>query len=186
MSDTELQPPTQAAAQLLPRVICANQPRLHLRPVQCADMDFLRQLYATTRAAELAQVDWTDQQKRQFVDFQFHAQHTYYGEHFPDASRDIVVVDGVDAGRLYLDLRATEIRLIDIALLPEHCGRGTGGILLRQLLQVAEDRRLPVSIHVEQNNPALRLYQRLGFLPVEEQGVYFLMRWSPSAHETKD
>jgi hypothetical protein len=34
-----------------------------------------------------------------------------------------------------------------------------------------------VTIHVEKNNPAMRLYRRLGFTAVEDKGVYDLMRW---------
>jgi len=34
---------------------------------------------------------------------------------------------------------------------------------------------------VERFNPALRLYQRLGFRHVEDQGPYYLMEWRPGA-----
>jgi ribosomal protein S18 acetylase RimI-like enzyme len=143
------------------------------------DLPFLRQLYGSTRAQELAQVPWDDAQKAQFLDFQFHAQHSYYQTHFPDAHRWLIQLDDEPIGRLYLDRRASELRLIDIALLPAHCGLGYGGALLRAVLKLGADNASAVSIHVEQNNPALRLYQRLGFREVETQGIYQLMRWDP-------
>ena len=82
-------------------------------------------------------------------------------------------------GRLYIDRSEDEIRLIDIALLPEHRGKGIGGSLMRQTLDEARLAGKPVRIHVEHNNPARRLYDRLGFRPVEDQGVYDLLEWRP-------
>ncbi len=147
-------------------------PAVTLRPIDDADLDFLARLYASTRTDELAPVPWSDEQKSAFLAFQFGAQHRFYQEQFPDASFDLVLVDGEPAGRLYVDRRADEIRLIDIALLPEHRRRGIGGRLMRRVLDEGREAGLPVQIHVERNNPAMRLYERLGFRRVEEQGVY--------------
>ena len=150
------------------------------RPAGEADLEFLYRPYASTREEELARVPWSAAEKEEFLRFQFSAQHRHYQEHFPRASFDLVLVDGEPAGRLYVDRRDDEIRLIDIALLPEHRGRGIGGRLMRAVLDEARADGLPVQIHVERDNPAMRLYDRLGFAKVEEQGVYWLMRWSPS------
>ena len=39
-----------------------------------------------------------------------------------------------------------------------------------------------VTIHVEYNNPALQLYQRLGFQKIGEfNSVYYLLEWKPAA-----
>ncbi len=45
-----------------------------------------------------------------------------------------------------------------------------------ELLAEGERTGKTVSIHVERHNPALGLYDRLGFRPVGEHGVYVLMR----------
>ena len=152
---------------------------ISFRPIRDEDREFLRRLYASTRADELAQTGWTDEEKASFIEFQFGAQHDYYREQFPDARFDLVLVDGAAAGRLYVDRRVDEIRLIDIALLPQFRRRGIGGRLMNQVLDEGRQAGLPVQIHVEQNNPAMRLYDRLGFERVEDQGVYWLMRWAP-------
>jgi hypothetical protein len=34
-------------------------------------------------------------------------------------------------------------------------------------------------MHVEQFNRALRLYHRLGFRQIADQGVYLLLEWKP-------
>src|SRR5207302_173775 len=70
--------------------------------------------------------------------------------------------------------------IVDIAFLPEHRGRGMGTALMQDLLDEAELAGKPVTIHVEQFNPAMRLYRRLGFEKVEGHGVYDLMRWTPA------
>ena len=150
---------------------------LALRPQAEVDRDFLYRLYASTRAAEMALADWSEAQKLEFLQLQFNAQSKHYAEYFPDASFDIIELDGVAIGRLYLDAGEEEFRVIDIALLPEYRGRGIGARYMRDVMRRAADRDACVTIHVEKNNPAMSLYERLGFVPVEDKGVYWFMRW---------
>lgn len=141
-------------------------------------MEFLLRLYATTRADELAMVpDWSDEQKEWFVRMQFQAQHAWYQEHYADAEFDLILIDEMPAGRLYVHRRGTEIRLVDISLMPELRGKGIGTALLRNLMTEAEAAGKPLTIHVEKFNPAMRLYLRLGFKPIEDRGPYDLMAW---------
>ena len=149
------------------------------RPVDDADMQFLHDLYASTRAEELSVVDWPETQKRAFLSMQFEAQHRYYHEQYPDAEYLVVQQDDIDIGRIYLHRRADELRLIDIALMPEARNHGLGNKLLKELLDEGQASSLPIRIHVETFNPAMRLYLRLGFQPIEDQGVYQLMEWRP-------
>ncbi len=151
------------------------------RPITPEDREFLYRVYASTRAEEMELVDWSDEQKADFLRFQFDAQHKYYREQFPRAAFDLLLAGGEPVGRLYVDRRADEIRLIDIALLPERRGGGLGSAILERILAEAEAEEKPVRIHVEHNNRALGLYHRLGFRRIEEQGVYYLMEWSPAA-----
>lgn len=145
------------------------------------DIPFLFRVYASTRAHELAQAPWTEEQKTAFIAQQAQAQHTDYRRNYTDADWLIVERGGEAIGRLYLHRRASEHNIIDIAFLPEHCGKGYGGALVRDLLDEAAAAGKPMSIHVEKFNPAMRLYRRLGFVTAEEQGVYDLMRWTPPA-----
>lgn len=149
-----------------------------LRPETSDDIPFLLAVYASTRADEMAMVPWTREQKEQFVQMQFGFQRKHYLENYLDnyggATFDIVMVEGCAAGRLYVLRGPSEIRIIDIALLPEYRGRGIGGELLTEILTEAQDRGLIVSIHVERQNPALRLYRRLGFQCAGEQGPVYL------------
>jgi len=148
--------------------------------VVSSDREFLCRLYASTRQEELAPVPWSEPEKEAFLRLQFDAQDRHYQEHFPAAAFQIIELDAQPIGRLYVDRRADEIRLIDIALLPEFRGAGIGTALLMELIDEAAAAGKPLRIHVERFNPALRLYQRLGFRPLEEHGVYLLMEYRPS------
>jgi ribosomal protein S18 acetylase RimI-like enzyme len=153
-----------------------------LRPMRWPDDEpFLHELYASTRAQELAQVPWTPEQKAQFCAMQFEAQHHHYQKHYPLASRHVIERAGVAAGRLYVDRTPLEIHIIDISLLPEHCGAGIGTRYLRELQDEAAAHGQAVSIQVEKFNPARRLYQRLGFVEKEDMGVYLLLEWRAGA-----
>lgn len=152
---------------------------LALRSVESSDRELLSRIYASTREEEIAVTGWSDDQKAAFLAQQFEAQHTFYQEQFPEAEFSVILYQGQPAGRLYVDRRSDEIRLIDIALLPEYRNRGIGSGYLKRLLAEAQRVGLPVRIHVEQNNRALRLYRRLGFLDIGTNGVYFLMEWRP-------
>jgi ribosomal protein S18 acetylase RimI-like enzyme len=154
---------------------------LSCRPARDEDAAFLYQVYAGTRAEELAVVPWDAAQKEAFLRMQFHAQHTYYHAHYPGASYQVVLHEGRPVGRLYVDRRPEEIRIIDIALLPEHRNRGLGGRLLYKLFEESARAGKPIRIHVEAFNRAMRLYQRLGFVKIGDAGVYHLMeRWPPA------
>lgn len=154
---------------------------LTLRRITQDDEGFLYRVYYSTREEELARVPWTDEQKEAFVRMQFHAQHTFYMDQFGSARYDVVLMDDVPVGRLYVDRRDTTIRIIDIAILPEHRNRGIGSQLLDDLIAESERTRVPISIHVEKFNRALMWYQRLGFHQIEDQGVYLLMERQPNA-----
>jgi ribosomal protein S18 acetylase RimI-like enzyme len=124
-------------------------------------------------------VPWPPEQVEAFLRSQFELQHREYRRNYADASFEVLVVDGADAGRLYVRRTDDEVHLIDIALLPEFRGRGIGTALLRELMDEAAAAGKVINIYVEQENPAQSLYRRLGFEPVAESGVYLLMERQP-------
>lgn len=158
---------------------------LSLRRTTDDDLAFLAEVYASTRREELAVVPWTDDQKSAFLRSQFDAQHQYYRQYYPNC--EFLIIEKASGstpesiGRLYVDRWASEIRLVDIALLPAHRGAGFGGALLQSLLAEGAATGKAVTIHVEATNRALALYRRLGFRHVDSNGIYCLMRWMPEA-----
>ncbi len=152
-----------------------------VRPVEVADEEFSLSVYASTRADELALVDWTDEQKAAFVQMQFDAQRQSYLYQYPQAQFYIIEEAGRRAGRMIVARSADSILLMDIALLPEFRGRGIGSVLLRELIEEADHANKTVQLHIEPFNRAIELYSRLGFIKSGQIGYYFEMTRQPKA-----
>ena len=159
---------------------------INLRDIQPIDKTFLFTVYASTRTDEMALVDWTMEAKSAFLRMQFEAQDQYYKETYQGAQYQIIEYEDEPVGRLYVHRRKNEIRIIDIALLPEFRKQGIGTTLLEGILEEGKSQNLPVTIHVERFNPALHLYERLGFRQIEDKGVYLLMECAPMIMEKNE
>lgn len=70
---------------------------------------------------------------------------------------------------------------LSIALLPQHRGRGLGTRLLTSLLDTARNRYPAISLSVSPDNPATRLYRRLGFVDAGRNGTSLTMVLALSA-----
>lgn len=153
---------------------------ISFRVVVEADHPFLRDLYAHVRSAELAPVPWPEEAKRAFLNEQFDLQHQHYVKNYPGADLLVIQKDAVPIGRVYVYRTEREMRLMDIALVPEQRGRGIGSALLQELMAEARATKRELTLHVEPDNPAQHLYQRLGFHLIENRGVYDFLGWKPS------
>jgi len=146
-----------------------------LREETAADKDFLADLYASTREEELRPVTWSDAQKRAFLREQFELQWAHYRQHYEGAEWLIVLREAAPIGRLYLKTGSVEVRLMDVALVRAQRRQGIGTALMRSIRRYADGLGMPVSLHVEPFNPAIGLYERLGFATVETRGIYCYM-----------
>lgn len=157
---------------------------VELRPVVATDDPFLFAVYASTREHEVAQVAWEEGQKELFLRWQFNLQRGEYDTRFPDAAYHIILVDQHLAGRIWVGMDDEQIRLLDIALLPEFQNRGVGTALLRRLMKEATITRKALRHMVfVLNNDATRFYERLGFVAIEDLDAYKHMEWRPSSSE---
>ena len=151
---------------------------LTFRPITEADLEFLYRVYASTRQDEMALMPWEGDEKDAFLRSQFQFQQRHYRQSYPDTTFAVVMLGGDEIGRLYVQRHEDKILIIDIALLPEHRGKGIGGRILQGLLQEAPETARPVGIHVSKSNgSAISFYQRLGFEKVEDVGLYDRMEW---------
>lgn len=161
--------------------LLAGGERVELQPVTPADENFLLTVYDSTRADELSQVEWAPGQREAFVRSQFDAQRREYDLRFPDADYYLIVIDGKPAGRIWINEGDRQIRLLDVALLPEFQNRGAGTALLRWLISKATAECKPLRHMVfVLNNDAHRFYERLGFVIIEDFGAYKHMEWKVS------
>ena len=149
------------------------------RPQHAGDLPWLRALYASRRAEELATVPWADAIKRAFLNHQFALQYQHYLSHFPTAVFLAIQHPSVGpVGRLYLQRSAPHHLLIDICLIPSLRQQGVGSALVRQCQAQAAALGHGMSLHVQhQNTGAQRLYQRLGFRLAEHGDSRWLMVW---------
>ena len=155
-----------------------NGERLTLRAVTADDEALLLSIYDSSRAEELAQVQWQEGQREAFVKWQFDLQRREYDARYPGAEYDLILVDDQPAGRIWIGRDAEEIHLLDIVVLPEFQNRGVGGALLRSLIDEAKQSGSALRHHVfVMNTDALRFYERLGFVVIEEKGAYKQMEW---------
>jgi ribosomal protein S18 acetylase RimI-like enzyme len=152
-------------------------PELSLRPVGAEDYDFLVGLYTTTRIDEFAAIPWSEQQREMFMRMQFDLQSRVYEGRYPDAAHQLILWNGERVGRTIVDRAVDEIRLVDIALLPEFRAKGIGGCLIRDLQNEAAENSKPVRLEVFRTNPAQRLYYRLGFRQTGTNSLHLEMEW---------
>ena len=156
-----------------------NSEAITLRQAEPNDEAFLYRLYANSRAEELAAWGWDDAQRESFLSLQFRARQNQYRE-YPNTDHQIIVADGRPIGSVLVSESRDEFWLVDIALLAEYRNAGIGASIIRALLDRAAGAGKGVRLHVEKNNRAQRLYQRLGFRLIGDAGMYYLMEW----HET--
>lgn len=144
--------------------------------MSAADLTFLFEIYRQTRMQELAATDWNNEQKNLFLQMQFDTQHRYYQQIYGNDDFLLILLRENPVGRLYIGHWPDEIRIIDISLLPQYQKKGIGTKILCRIIKQARQKEKLVSLHVEKNNPALRLYQRFGFELVADKGVYWQMQ----------
>lgn len=71
---------------------------------------------------------------------------------------------------------------VSVAMLPGYRGQGIGTALLTKLIAQADGRYAALSLSVDPQNPALRLYERLGFVVVGAFGTSWTMRKELGGH----
>jgi ribosomal protein S18 acetylase RimI-like enzyme len=148
---------------------------INLRRVTPEDEELLLRIYSSTRAEELERVPWSEEQKRMFLQMQSKAQHDHYREVYPQTEYLLIFRGDRPIGRLYKAEKDSEIRVLDLTILPEERNSGIGTYLIRNLIAEGEQANKAVTIHVESFNRSLGLFRRLGFQKAQENGIYFLM-----------
>ncbi len=150
-----------------------------MRPATAEDEDFLYQLYCTAWEDELNAAVFPPEQREPFLRMQFNMQTQSYKMQFPDARISVIESGGAAVGRL---ITTGEIRLVDIAVLPESRNHGIGSFILNRLLDEARSKEKSVDLQVLKSNvAATRLYERFGFEKTGENELYFMMRWRKSS-----
>ena len=150
-----------------------------LRPVTAEDATFLRQVYTSSRGDDLRELGWDEARIDEFLQMQYEAQRAFDGNDYAQAADEVILYSGERAGRLLIDSRESEIRCVDLALLPEFRNRGLGTLLVRKLQQQAAAANKPLRLQVIRYSRAVSLFERLGFVRTSETGSHYQMEWKP-------
>lgn len=152
---------------------------LEMRIAAVEDDPFLYEVYASTRFEEVSSWGWGDAAIHSFLTMQWSMQTRSYKLQYPDSDIYLVSYEGRNIGRLMVQRTPERVCLIDIALLQGSRNRGIGSQLIQRLQQEASAQNQEIVLHVTSNNPARRLYERLGFQIQEIQDVYWKLIWKP-------
>ena len=147
-----------------------------LRPVEPDDEGFLFELFCRSQGNELGALDATHRDA--ILKMQYHAQLQTYNAEFPSAVHQIIMLERQVIGRVLVERTESEHRGVDIALMPEYRGGGIGTMLIQNLLDEAAGAGKPFRISVVRGNPALHLYERLGFKTTDENITHILLEWA--------
>ncbi|HEX8564471.1 MAG TPA: GNAT family N-acetyltransferase [Pyrinomonadaceae bacterium] len=140
--------------------------QIELRQIETSDFDFLWRLHNAALKDYVTQTwGWDENwQRESFI------------KAFNPSEGKIIVIDGKDAGYLWVIEKDNEVLLASIRLLPGFQNHGIGSKIIRDLLEKSEK---PVRLQVLKVNPARHLYERLGFEICEETATHFTMKSVP-------
>ena len=141
------------------------------------DEPFLFRLYASTRREELDQAQVPESFREPLLRQQFTAMTEGYRTRFGGASWRVIEFDGRPVGRIIVLESPAEIRVVDLALLEEVRGRGIGSWILQDLQAAAVAQGKPVRLRAFLGTRTEKWYRRLGFTPIEEDGLRVHLEW---------
>lgn len=135
-------------------------------------------LFACNRAAEMALMPISQQDKEFLLQVQFRSMNETYRRNFPRARHNIVELDRWPIGRIVSEVQPDCLYFVDFALLPQAQGLGIGTIALGAALEEARQLNLPARLRsFSHNRAAQRLYDRLGFTVVAEEPPQLVLEW---------
>ncbi|UVO33677.1 GNAT family N-acetyltransferase [Bradyrhizobium arachidis] len=153
--------------------IIPHDPALRLRPASPIDGPFIRHLFEQVRTGQITASGLSGPIVSQVIAQQFRSQAAGYALQFPGAISMIVTRGGTAIGRLLLHCASERWHIVDIALLPGDCGRGTGKQIFGALETSARQRgvgALTLSV-LASNLTARRFYARQGFAEAGSVGA---------------
>ncbi len=147
------------------------------RPAVAEDEAFIRALILQIVSDELLAHTWPEAMRGPLLDMQYRARMAGTKASFPEAAHEIILADGKAAGWMVTARGDAAITLADIAVLPEHRGKGLAAAAIGELLVESKRTGKPVELQVTLMNPAIRLYERLGFRKTGSDEIRQQMIW---------
>ena len=175
-------PPRESAPTKLPSSSVASavpvmSEILTLRPTRADDQEFLYRLFYSVHTEKLRLVPLGEEEKTKLVELMYQGFTRHYSSLAPVSDDRLILLNNESIGRMILLQTREEIRLADLAILPEYRKRGIGSALIGQVQTESMMSKRPVRLQVAQFDRALGLYRRLGFYKTDVEGPYIHLEW---------
>ena len=154
--------------------------KVRLRQESALDETFVRNLIIETIADELGAAAWPEAMRNHLLDIQYNARRHSGRPTSPQSASYIIEADAEDAGWLVTTTLPDEIWLAEIMVLNALRGKGIGTAVIRGILADAAQIQVRARLNVNKtNHGAIRLYERLGFRPIDGNEVRQVMECLP-------
>lgn len=140
------------------------------RPATQLDTDFAKKVHHQA---------YHDVIVRQFGSFDEKIQDDYFFKTWNPEYFDILLYNGVDIGYFSVKYYSDHFFVNEFALLTEFHGKGIGTYVLKELIQEAITKKLPIKLQVLKQNFAQNLYRKLGFKDIESDETHIIMEFNP-------
>ncbi len=158
-----------------------NLQSIALRSLEADDDAFLFEVYQSSRGEDLTSMGWDAERVRNFLETQYAAQQRFLKANYPQREDRIIMLDTQPIGRLVVERTDQEIRVVDVALLPQYRNSGIGTHLIRELLAEAARLGKPFRTQIIRSSTAIGLFERLGIVKIGETGSHYQMEWRADA-----
>lgn len=164
-----------------PRHPDESRPDILARPVRDEDEPFLKALREENLSEKLL-LDYTtleEEEKRLLIGIQRTAQEKSLHSADWDKMQCLIEFRGEPAGVFWTFQDSEEILLADIVISSKFRNLGIGFAIIQSVQMESMQSKRPLRLHVEKENPAFHLYERMGFRPIEDRGFHLFMEWTP-------
>lgn len=139
------------------------------------ELGWVARLHRETLAEELRAGGLPAPLVELLVEGQLRGREQSWRSRFPEMRALVLRVQAELVGAVVVERGAAQVSVIDLVVVPGWRGLGVGAAVLRRVQEEAGS--LPVALSVRRDNPARRLYLRLGFVEGEGDAVHVAMRW---------
>ncbi|MEP6707474.1 MAG: GNAT family N-acetyltransferase [Pyrinomonadaceae bacterium] len=158
-----------------------NLQSIALRPLEADDDAFLFEVYQSSRGEDLTSMGWDVERVLNFLETQYAAQQRFLKANYPEGEDRIIMLGTQPIGRLVVERTDQEIRVVDVAVLPQYRNAGIGTHLIRELLAEAARLGKPFRTQIIRSSTAMALFERLGIVKTGETGSHYQMEWRADA-----
>lgn len=148
------------------------------------DASFLFKLFEAQKTAELELYHVDIHFKNSIISMQWNSKNQSYLHSFPNLQTFVILHEEQAVGSCMIDYTPQEIHVIDILISSTFRNLNIGTLLFKQLQLEAQQQKIPLRLQVAVDNPAKRLYDRLGFNIYQSDPVYLSMEWIPSSFQS--